>query len=247
MQSVVVPVLPDIAEQLEVSVATASWAVTAGLVSAAVIVPVFGRLADLRGGRSVLLCCLALLTAGGVVSALAPSLPLLLLGRVLQGTAGVVFPLTITVLRREVAGDRLTSAMALVSAMLGVGGGLGPVVAGLLNRIHPVRRAVDHPGGADRSHRARALSPPGGGTTPGLCRAVRAPRVRRVGDHHWNRDRRQHRRHSTPALVAGAGRARCRGGAGVPGGRLRPPPRQYTQISPGCSLHAPTTAPKAEG
>lgn len=142
VQSVVVPVLPDIAEQLEVSVATASWAVTAGLVSAAVIVPVLGRLADLRGGRSVLLCCLALLTAGGVVSALAPSLPLLLLGRVLQGTAGVVFPLTITVLRREVAGDRLTSAMALVSATLGVGGGLGPVVAGLLNRIHPDYRAV---------------------------------------------------------------------------------------------------------
>lgn len=142
VQSVVVPVLPDIAEQLGVSAAAVSWAVTAGLVSAAVVVPVFGRLADLRGGRTVLLWCLALLIAGGVVSALAPSLPLLLLGRALQGTGGAVFPLTITVLRREADGNRLTSAMALVSATLGMGGGLGPVVAGLLNRICPDYRAV---------------------------------------------------------------------------------------------------------
>ncbi|GAA2646289.1 MFS transporter [Streptomyces vastus] len=142
VQSVVVPVLPDIAEQLHVSASTASWAVTAGLLGAVVMVPVFGRLADLRGGRGGLLWSLALLTLGSVLSALAPSLALLLVGRTLQGAAGAVFPLTITVLLREVTGGRLPSAMALVGATLGVGGGLGPVLSGLLGQYVADYRAV---------------------------------------------------------------------------------------------------------
>ncbi|MDK0524227.1 MFS transporter [Streptomyces sp. ML-6] len=142
MPAVVVPVLPNIAQQLNVSVSTANWSVTAGLLMSAVTVPVFGRLADLRGGRRVLLWCLAVLTAGAVLSALAPSIWLLMLGRTLQGATGAVFPLAITVLYREVAGERRTSAMALMSGTLAVGGGLGPVIAGVLNRVEPDYRVL---------------------------------------------------------------------------------------------------------
>ncbi|MYS83905.1 MFS transporter [Embleya scabrispora] len=142
MPAVVVPVLPDIARELSVSPGSANWAVTAGLLSSAVTVPLFGRIADLRAGRGVLVCCLSVLTVGAVLSALAPSFPLFLLGRALQGTAGAVFPLAITVLYREVGGDRLTTAVALVSGTLAVGGGLGPVAAGLLNRAYPGYRVL---------------------------------------------------------------------------------------------------------
>ncbi|MFE2046264.1 MFS transporter [Streptomyces sp. NPDC059477] len=134
---VVIPVLPDLSEQLRISVGTANWAVTAGLLTSAVTVPVLGRIADLRGGRGVLLWCLSVLTAGAVLSALAPSAWLFLLGRALQGTPGAVFPLAVTVLHRELTGHRRTSAVALLSGTLAVGGGMGPVVAGLLNRVRP--------------------------------------------------------------------------------------------------------------
>ncbi|MFD9722030.1 MFS transporter [Streptomyces sp. NPDC059076] len=135
--AVVIPVLPDISEQLGVSAGTANWAVTAGLLTSAITVPVLGRIADLRGGRGVLLWCLSVLTAGAVLSALAPSVWLFLLGRALQGTAGAVFPLAVTVLHQETTGHRRTSAVALVSGTLAVGGGTGPVAAGLLNSARP--------------------------------------------------------------------------------------------------------------
>ncbi|MER7705976.1 MFS transporter [Kitasatospora sp. NPDC097605] len=142
MPAVVVPVLPNIAHQLDVSVSTVNWSVTAGLLVSAVTVPVFGRIADLRGGRRVLVWCLSVLTAGAVLSALAPSVWLLMLGRTLQGTTGAVFPLAITVLYREVPEQRRTSAMALMSGTLAVGGGLGPVIAGVLNRVDPDYRVL---------------------------------------------------------------------------------------------------------
>lgn len=142
VQSVVLPLLPDIAAQLDVSRAAASWVITVGLIAAAVAAPVLGRTADLRGGGRVLIWCAVALLLGGLLSAAATSLPLLLLGRTLQGLSGAVFPLAVTVLRTELPVGRRVRDTALVSAALGVGGGLGPVIAGLLSRDVDDFRAV---------------------------------------------------------------------------------------------------------
>jgi MFS family permease len=73
---------------------------------------------------------LALLSVGTLVSALAVSLPLMLLGRVLQGAAGGIFPLAFGVIRDEFPRERVASGIGLMSALLGVGGGAGVVLAG---------------------------------------------------------------------------------------------------------------------
>jgi MFS family permease len=131
VQSIVLPILPDIAQQLHISGSATSWVVTTSLIFAAVLAPVAGRFADLHGARTVLMLCMALLVAGSLLAACVASLPVLLAGRALQGAAGAVFPLALSVLRRELPKRRLTSAMALLSATIGIGGGLGPILAGV--------------------------------------------------------------------------------------------------------------------
>ncbi|RYH53857.1 MAG: MFS transporter [Alcaligenaceae bacterium] len=142
VQAVVVPILPDMAREFNVSIAAVSWTVTAGLATAAAVVPVFGRLADMRSGRGMLLLALALITVGGVVSGLASDLAPMIIGRTLQGAAGVILPLAITIASVELAGPLRTTGVAAIAAGLGVGGGLGPVLAGLLMRIISDFRAV---------------------------------------------------------------------------------------------------------
>src|SRR5260370_3389379 len=73
---------------------------------------------------------LAFMSAGTLVAALASSLPLMLVGRVIQGAAGGIFPLAIGIIRDEFPRERVASAIGLMSALLGVGGGLRVVLAG---------------------------------------------------------------------------------------------------------------------
>ena len=73
---------------------------------------------------------LALLSAGTLVSALSTSLPLMLVGRVVQGAAGGIFPLAFGIIRDELPPDRVAARIGLMSALLGVGGGAGVVLAG---------------------------------------------------------------------------------------------------------------------
>lgn len=132
LQTAVVPVLDVIARQLGAAESSVSWVVTANLLAAAATTPLIGRLADLRNKKRVLLGVLAMVFAGSVIGAVSTSLPLLLAGRVLQGSAFALYPVAVSILRDEVPADRLVRSIAVLSAMLGLGGGLGLVVTGLL-------------------------------------------------------------------------------------------------------------------
>jgi MFS family permease len=134
LQTGVVPVLGAMARQLNVSTVDVSWAVTANLLAAAASTPLLGRLADLHVKKRVLLVVLTLVLAGSVLGALTSSLPLLIAARVLQGASFALYPIGVSILREELPADRLMGAMAVLSGVLGFGGGVGLVITGLLMR-----------------------------------------------------------------------------------------------------------------
>ncbi|WP_306216127.1 MFS transporter [Actinoplanes sp. RD1] len=130
LQSLVSPALSTIGRELEVSTGDVSWVVTAYLLSASVLTPILGRLGDMAGKRKVLIAVLAILAAGTVVAALAPNLAVLIAGRVLQGAAGAILPLSIGIVRDELPRERVATTVGLISAIFGVGAGIGIVAAG---------------------------------------------------------------------------------------------------------------------
>ncbi|MFD4917297.1 MFS transporter [Streptomyces virginiae] len=132
MQTLPVPILGLIREDLGTTTANVSWVTTATLLSAAVFTPLLGRFGDQHGKKPTLVAVLGVMVVGSVVAALATSLPLLILGRVLQGAATAIFPLALSVLREEVRPQKLPGAMALVSGTLAFGSGLALVATGLL-------------------------------------------------------------------------------------------------------------------
>ena len=130
LQSLVSPALSTIGHELQVSTSDVSWVVTAYLLSASVLTPILGRLGDMRGKRKVLIGVLAVLAVGTVVAALAPNLTVLIIGRVLQGAAGAILPLSIGMVRDELPRERVATTVGLISAIFGVGAGIGIVAAG---------------------------------------------------------------------------------------------------------------------
>ncbi|MCV7414060.1 MFS transporter [Mycolicibacterium litorale] len=125
MQTLIIPLIPELPTLLRTGPANASWAITATLLTAAVATPLFGRLGDIYGPKPVLITCAALLTAGSVIAAVSTSLIPVIVGRGLQGFGMPIIPLGISVLRAAVPADRVGSAMGIMSASLGVGGALG--------------------------------------------------------------------------------------------------------------------------
>ncbi|MFC4589724.1 MFS transporter [Sphaerisporangium corydalis] len=132
MQTIVVPLIPDLPRLLHTSASDASWVITATLLAAAVCNPVSGRLGDLYGKRRVLLVSLGIMVLGSAVCALSSGLVPVVAGRVLQGCAIGVIPLGISIMRDELPPERLGSAMALMSATLGVGGAIGLPLAAFI-------------------------------------------------------------------------------------------------------------------
>lgn len=125
MQTLVIPLIPSLPAILGTNASDASWVITVTLLAAAVITPVSGRLGDLYGKRRVLLASVAVLVTGSVVSALASSLVPMVVGRGLQGCAMGVIPLGISIMRDILPADRVGTAIAMMSATLGVGGAIG--------------------------------------------------------------------------------------------------------------------------
>jgi MFS family permease len=91
------------------------------------------RLADLKGRRKVLSWMLALTGAGCVISACAPNVTVLMIGRVLQGVAGPVVPMCLIILHQQVTEEkRYTRLMSILTSVNGGIAGVDAILGGWL-------------------------------------------------------------------------------------------------------------------
>jgi MFS family permease len=129
-QSLLIPVLPTLTADLHTTSTNAEWLLTSALMAGAVAVPVIGRLADLYGKKKLLLVSLAAFTGGSLLCALTSNLALLLVGRAVTGLSIAAIPLGISLVSTVLPPARARSGIALISAMLGIGGALALPLSG---------------------------------------------------------------------------------------------------------------------
>ncbi|HWD65799.1 MAG TPA: MFS transporter, partial [Solirubrobacteraceae bacterium] len=132
LSSAVVPALPTIQHTLGASETGVAWLLTGYLLAASVATSILGRLGDMYGKEKLLLVTLVVLTGGTLLAALASSLPLLIVARVIQGAGGGLFPLAMGIVRDEFPKEKVPGSIGLLSALLGIGGGVGIVLAGVI-------------------------------------------------------------------------------------------------------------------
>ncbi|MCX2734222.1 MFS transporter [Saccharopolyspora sp. NFXS83] len=136
LESVVMPTLPLLQRELDLSPAEGALLSIVLMLTGALVTPIAGKLGDRYGGKRVLTRLMAVVCAGGLVSAVAPNLPVLLLGQVLQGAMVGAMPLSFILVRRHLPTGEAKVAIGVVSGLF-VGGGIagtlaaGPVAEGL--------------------------------------------------------------------------------------------------------------------
>ena len=117
---------------MHVSLASAQWSLTVALLAGAVSAPTLGRLGDGRYRREAIIGELVIVFVGSVVAGLANSLPLLILGRVMQGTGIGLAPITMAAARAHLPAARSREVIAMLSVMGAAGAGLAYPISGLL-------------------------------------------------------------------------------------------------------------------
>ena len=131
-QTIVATALPTIGRRFG-EVENLSWVVTAYLLTATASVPLYGKLSDIHGRRTMMLIAIGIFAVGSVACALAPSLVALALARALQGLGGG----GLLSLSQIIIGDivapkergRYQGYFGFVFAIASVG---GPVLGGVL-------------------------------------------------------------------------------------------------------------------
>src|SRR5215211_2888763 len=131
-QTTLIPALPELMRALDTDASGVTWTLTAYLVAAAVFTPLVGRLGDIYGKSRLLVIALVAFAAGSVIAAASANLWIVVGGRVVQGVGGGIFPLCFAIIRDEFPRERVGRSIGLMSAIAGIGGGIGLVLGGVL-------------------------------------------------------------------------------------------------------------------
>jgi EmrB/QacA subfamily drug resistance transporter len=131
-QTLVAPAIPALTSEYDTTPSSTAWVLTGFLLSASVCTPLAGKLGDLFGKARVLAALLVTFSIGAVVCALAGSIEMVIAGRVVMGVAGGVFPLSFGIINDELTAENRAVAIGLMSAMFGIGGGIGLPLSGVI-------------------------------------------------------------------------------------------------------------------
>ncbi len=128
--------IPVIRQDFGVSEAQVGWVITSYLLTYAVGIPLYGRAADVFSLRRAFSLGLVGFAIGSLLCVVAPNLPMLVFGRIVQATGAAAIPAlaTASVAKVLAPGERGT-ALGLIVSSVGVGAAIGPVVGGVLQQL----------------------------------------------------------------------------------------------------------------
>jgi len=123
--------LPHIAGSLGASQDEATWVLTSYLVSSAVVLPISGWISDRFGRKRFYLTCVAIFTVCSILCGLAPSLPILILARILQGAGGGgLAPSEQAILADTFPTEKRGQAFAVYGMAVVIAPAIGPTLGG---------------------------------------------------------------------------------------------------------------------
>ncbi len=129
---VMVPMVPELRDAFDASTAAVNWGYAAYILPFSVLLVVSGTIGERFGRRRVLTYTYVGFAVASMVCALAPNLPVFLVGRSMQGVANAfVTPLLIAGLAEATEAVRLGRAVGIYSSMQAAGSALGPYLGGV--------------------------------------------------------------------------------------------------------------------
>ncbi len=130
--SMVTPALPQIGAHFGADAGAVAQVQSMFFLAGAISGPIMGRWSDFIGRRRALLLVLGVMAVGSVLCLFAPSLPLLVVGRFLQGVSSAIFALAYIVLRENLDARSFGTSVGIIAAVNGGIAGFDGYAGGLM-------------------------------------------------------------------------------------------------------------------
>jgi MFS family permease len=131
-ETMLLPAIPDLVNEFEISYTTSSWILTAYLITGAVMTPIVGKLSDIHGKKKVLMVIMVVYSVGTLLGGLSSNIVLMVISRVIQGIGIAMFPVAFGIIREKFPEEKLAIGQGIFTAVFAggsvVGLGLGATI-----------------------------------------------------------------------------------------------------------------------
>src|SRR5919106_1738070 len=113
-ETMLLPAIPEIITEFNISYNTAPWILTAYLIAGAVMTPIAGKLSDIYGRKKMVLIIMIIYIIGISLGGLSSNITILIISRVIQGIGISMFPIAFGIVRDQFPPKKLAIALAIV-------------------------------------------------------------------------------------------------------------------------------------
>ena len=124
-ETMLLPAIPDIIRDFDISYSTSSWILSAYLISGAVATPIFGKLSDIYGRKKMVMIILIIYIVGIISGGISSDITFLVISRVIQGIGISMFPIAFGIIRDQLPKDKLSVGIGIFSSMFAAGSVVG--------------------------------------------------------------------------------------------------------------------------
>jgi MFS family permease len=131
-ETMLIPAIPGLIKDFDISYSTSSWILTTYLVAAAVMTPISGKLSDIYGKKKILLIIMMIYTASVSLGGFADSISFLLVVRAIQGIGLSMFPIAFSIVRDLFPRQKIALGQGVISSMFASGAVIGLAVGSII-------------------------------------------------------------------------------------------------------------------
>ena len=124
-ETMLLPAIPDIIKEFNISYTTSSWILSAYLIAGAVATPVGGKLSDIYGRKRMVMTIMIIYIIGISLGGLSTNITFLIIARVIQGIGIAMFPIAFSIIREQFPREKLAIGVGVFSSMFAAGSVVG--------------------------------------------------------------------------------------------------------------------------
>jgi MFS family permease len=131
-ETMLIPAIPDLITDFNVSYSMSSWILTSYLIAGAVMTPIAGKLSDIYGKKKILLTIMVIYAIGVSMAGFASNIYFMIFARVIQGIGMSMFPIAFSIIRDQFPREKISIGQGVISSMFASGAIIGLTIGGII-------------------------------------------------------------------------------------------------------------------
>ena len=131
-ETMLIPAIPDLIKDFNVSYSMSSWILTAYLIAGAVMTPIAGKLSDIYGRKKILLIIMVIYAIGVSMAGFALDIYFMIFARAIQGIGMSMFPIAFGMIRDQFPREKISIGQGVITSMFASGAVIGLTVGAII-------------------------------------------------------------------------------------------------------------------